>query len=66
MKIAICVRKRPIFAKEEQSGELDVVSATNPIIRVHDCRFKVDGITKYIENHDFLFDNTFGNTEQTS
>lgn len=32
MKISICVRKRPIFTKEEQSGEIDAVSAANPKI----------------------------------
>lgn len=53
MKISTCVRKRPLFSKEEQSGEIDSVSAANPMIRVHECKYKVDGITKFIENHDF-------------
>lgn len=66
VKIAVCVRKRPIFSKEEQAGEIDAVSAANPIIRVHECKYKVDGITKVVENHDFLFDNTFSNVEPTS
>ncbi len=65
MKISTCVRKRPIFTKEEQSGEIDAVSSANPKIRVHECKFKVDGITKYIENHDFQFDNTFSHEEST-
>jgi kinesin family protein 2/24 len=60
MKIAVCVRKRPIFTKEEGQGEIDAVSAANPVIRVHECKLKVDGITKHIENHDFVFDNAFG------
>ena len=59
MKISVCVRKRPIFNKEAVAGEMDSVSAANPLIRVHECKFKVDGITKFIENHDFTFDNTF-------
>ena len=63
MKISVCVRKRPIFSKEEQAGEMDAVSAANPMIRVHECKYKVDGITKYIENHDFYFDNTFSEHE---
>ena len=66
LKISICVRKRPVFPKEESSGEIDAVSAANPIIRVHECKFKVDGVTKHVENHDFIFDNTFGDTESTS
>ena len=59
MKISVCVRKRPIFQKEEANGEMDAVSAANPKIRVHECKLRVDGITKYIENHDFNFDNAF-------
>ena len=60
MKIAVCVRKRPIFQKEEAGGEIDAVSAENPRVRVHECKYKVDGITKTVENHDFTFDNVFG------
>lgn len=65
MKISICVRKRPIFSKEEQSGEMDAVSAANPRIRVHDCKYRVDGISKYVDNQDFVFDNTFSDQEGT-
>ncbi len=63
MKISVCVRKRPIFNKEAQAGEIDSVSAANPVIRVHECKFKVDGISKFIENHDFTFENTFSEQE---
>jgi kinesin family protein 2/24 len=65
MKISICVRKRPIFSKEETSGEIDAVSAANPRIRVHECKYRVDGVTKYIDNHDFLVDNAFSHEEST-
>jgi kinesin family member 2/24 len=65
MKISVCVRKRPIFQKEEQSGEIDAVTSANPKIRVHECKFRVDGITKYVENHDFQFDNTFSEKESS-
>lgn len=44
---------------------MDAVSCANPIIRVHECKFKVDGITKYIDNHDFTFDNSFADTQDT-
>jgi len=30
---------------------------------VHSCNYKVDGITKFIDNQDFQFDNTFSNDE---
>jgi len=39
------------------------VSASNPFITVHECRYKVDGITKFIDNSEFQFDNTFSHLE---
>ena len=33
---------------------------------MHECKFKVDGVTKYVENHEFLFDDIFGEKETTS
>ncbi len=30
---------------------------------MHENKFKVDGITKYIENQEFEFDNTFNDDE---
>ena len=30
---------------------------------IHQCNYRVDGITRYIENHDFIFDNTFSEIE---
>ncbi len=44
-------------------GEIDCVSCSNPTITVHECKFKVDGITKYIDNQEFTFDNTFSHQE---
>ena len=44
-------------------GDIDCISASNPIITVHECRYKVDGITKYIENSEFEFDNAFSHME---
>jgi kinesin family protein 2/24 len=44
-------------------GEIDCVSSSNPSIIVHECRYKVDAITKYIENSEFVFDNAFGHDE---
>ena len=32
MNICVCVRKRPIFDKEMQMGEIDAVSVFNPKI----------------------------------
>jgi kinesin family protein 2/24 len=63
MKISVCFKKRPIFHHELADGEIDVISVTNPKIIVHDCRYKVDGVTKTIENTEFKFDNAFDDVE---
>jgi len=62
-KINVVVKKRPIFQEELKKGEIDVVSCSNPNITVHDCKYKVDGITKYIDNQQFEFDNSFSHDE---
>ncbi len=64
-KIFVCVRKRPLSKKEITNGEIDCVSTINPKIYVHECKIKVDGITKLIEDHEFIFDNTFSEKEAT-
>ena len=65
MSICVCVRKRPLFEKETKSGEIDVVTVSNPNIHIHNPQFKVDGITKYIQNNDFKFDNAYAEHEET-
>lgn len=42
---------------------MDSVSCANPQIKVLESKLKVDGITKYIEDHSFTFDNTFNENE---
>ncbi len=64
-KINICVRKRPVFPKELEKGDIDCLSCSNPVILVHECKFKVDGVSKTVENHGFAMDNTFGEDETT-
>lgn len=64
-KLTVIVRKRPLSSSEIESGEIDSISCCNPIIRVHEEKYKVDGLTKYVENHDFQFDNTFAEHETT-
>jgi len=63
MQICVCVRKRPLFDKEVVAGEIDSVTCPNPKILVHETKFKVDGITKFIQNHEFNFDNTYSEKE---
>ena len=65
MNIYVCVRKRPLFPKEKKDGQIDCVSSGNPVIRVGEPKFKVDGITKFIDKHDHIFDNVFSETEST-
>lgn len=65
MKISSCFKKRPIFDRELANGEIDVVTVINPRIIVHDCKYKVDGVTKTIENTEFKFDNSFSEHESS-
>ena len=64
-KIFVVVRKRPLSKKEQLNGEIDNISCNNPSVTVHECKIKVDGITKYLEDHQFYFDNTFAENETT-
>ena len=63
LKLNVCVKKRPIFQQELAKGEIDVVSCSNPKIICHEAKYKVDGITKYINNSEFIFDNSFSHDE---
>ena len=65
-KIYVCVRKRPIFEKEIQNGEIDCISAINPMVSIYDCKLKIDGYTKYIDTNNFYFDNVFNENENTN
>ena len=65
MNICICVRKRPLFEKEYALGEVDSCSASNPLVVVHEPKLKVDGISKYIQDTKFKFDNTFNENENS-
>lgn len=64
-KICICIRKRPISQKETNRNDNDCVSCSNPLVIVHDCKLKVDGITKYLDNSSFEFDHTFHEDNST-
>ena len=65
MRLCVCVRKRPIFKKEFEAGENDSISCANPRIKIFDQKKRVDGITKYIDENIFEFDNTFNENEPT-
>ncbi len=65
MKICILVRKRPISQKEIKRHDYDSVTCINPLVVVHDCKLKVDGISKYLDNTSFEFDHTFHEDDST-
>lgn len=58
-KIRVVVRKRPLFGKEIQRNDRDILTVVqdNSLI-VQELKEKVD-LTKYIEEHSFTFDNVF-------
>jgi kinesin family protein 2/24 len=64
-KICICVRKRPISVKEVKRNDYDSVTCFHPQVVVHDCKLKVDGISKYLDNTPFEFDHTFDEDDTT-
>lgn len=65
MKICICVRKRPISSKEVKRNDHDSVTCINPVVVVHDCKLKVDGISKYLDNTSFEVDHSFHEDDTT-
>ncbi|CAM9297213.1 unnamed protein product, partial [Chrysoparadoxa australica] len=65
-KICIAVRKRPVSEKEVKRKDHDSVTIFNPVVTIHNCKTKVDGITKFLDNTDFQFDHTFSEEETTA
>lgn len=59
LKINVVVRKRPVSALEVNKKDYDTVSCNNPHVFVHHCKYKVDGITKYLDNVSFEIDHAF-------
>jgi kinesin family protein 2/24 len=58
-KIRVVIRKRPINKKETQKGEIDIVDIRgSQTTVVRETKQKVD-LTKYIEEHNFVFDHAF-------
>ncbi|KAJ3305122.1 Kinesin-like protein kif24 [Kappamyces sp. JEL0829] len=58
-RIRVCVRKRPLSKKELKRGESDVARVHGRrSITILEPKVKVD-LTKYVENHEFVFDEAF-------
>ncbi|KAJ1649459.1 hypothetical protein IWQ61_009465 [Dispira simplex] len=58
-RIRVCVRKRPLSSREQNRKESDIVHIlTRRHLVVNEPKVKVD-MTKYIEEHNFAFDEVF-------
>jgi kinesin family protein 2/24 len=58
-KIRVIVRKRPLSTRERSKGEIDCLVQRSPqTIVVRENKIKVD-LTKFIEEHNFTFDDVF-------
>ena len=58
-KIKVLIRKRPLSKREIQKNEPDIIDVRDPqSVVVRENKTKVD-LTKYIEEHNFMFDGAF-------
>ncbi|KAJ3074086.1 Kinesin-like protein kif24 [Podochytrium sp. JEL0797] len=58
-RIRVCVRKRPLNKKELRGNQLDVATVLDRrTLTVNEPKVKVD-LTKYVEQHEFTFDEVF-------
>ena len=62
-KICVAVRTRPVLLKDR--GDLNCLSVSNPEITLHNCKLKLDGTSKYLDNSTFRFDHVFGTADTT-
>ena len=58
-QVRVIVRKRPVAAREK-----DIVEVRAPAVVVSEGRVKVD-LTKYVHEHVFAYDDTFGEGDDT-
>ncbi|RKO89966.1 P-loop containing nucleoside triphosphate hydrolase protein, partial [Blyttiomyces helicus] len=57
-RIRVCVRKRPLNKKEVARKEVDIATVQGRTLWMNEPKVKVD-LTKYVEQHEFVFDETF-------
>eukprot|EP00842_Homolaphlyctis_polyrhiza_P005163 jgi/Hompol1/5648/HPOL_002015-RA len=58
-RIRVCVRKRPLNKKELKRAETDIATVSGRrTICIYEPKVKVD-LTKYVETHEFTFDEAF-------
>mmetsp|Transcript_21090 Transcript_21090/g.29777 ORF Transcript_21090/g.29777 Transcript_21090/m.29777 type:complete len:707 (-) Transcript_21090:82-2202(-) len=65
-RICICVRKRPVSDKEREKNDHDSITCLHPTAWVHSAKFRVDGITKYLDHNSFAFDHAFDENVSTT
>eukprot|EP00927_Polykrikos_kofoidii_P005768 TRINITY_DN12297_c0_g1_i2.p1 TRINITY_DN12297_c0_g1~~TRINITY_DN12297_c0_g1_i2.p1 ORF type:complete len:1062 (-),score=213.79 TRINITY_DN12297_c0_g1_i2:109-3294(-) len=58
--VRVFVRKRPMFPREFEEGEFDVVTCLPQRVVVHDARMHADMVHMIMNHQDFGFDETFG------
>ena len=64
-EIAILKQRREARkAREDRKNNPNEIK--NPKVYIHECKVQVDGISKYLEDHEFYFDNTFGENNTTN
>lgn len=64
-RICVTVRKRPLADKERAKNDHDSVTVLHPTAWIHSAKFRVDGITKYLDHTPFRFDHAFDETVST-
>lgn len=58
-RVRVCIRKRPLFKKEAENGEFDVISVRDSELAVHNCLTKADLKSLYVSHMGFRFSSTF-------
>ena len=61
----VYLRLRPVNAKERARRQFEAMVVINPAVYVLECKFKVCGISKYVQAHEFNFDQSFGPDEDS-
>lgn len=60
-RIKVCIRKRPLSQRELNLNHQDILelNGSNQSVAVLEDRVRLDGISRYTERHEFIFDRVF-------
>ena len=64
-EMSVYLRLRPVNEKERSRRQFEAMAVINPAVYVLECKFKVCGISKYVQAHEFNFDQSFGPDEDS-